>query len=91
MLRAEKGTLEHILTMKTTEVRNTMTKEVDRLVYIYIYIYIFYRVEEEMKRNFGQQKTENTRLQSQIISLKTEKTGLQQQLLCIYIVYIQYI
>jgi hypothetical protein len=38
-------------------------------------------VEEEMKRNFAQQKAENGRLQQQIISLKTEKTALQQQLL----------
>ena len=35
-----------------------------------------------MKRNFGQQKGENNRLQQQITLLKQEKTNLQQNLLC---------
>jgi hypothetical protein len=39
------------------------------------------RVEEEMKKNFAQQKAENSRLQQQIMQLKTDKTELQQTLL----------
>ena len=41
------------------------------------------RIEDEMKRNFAHQKSENSRLQQQITSLKGEKTVLQQQLLAL--------
>ena len=34
-----------------------------------------------MKKNFAQQKSENSRLQQQIAQLKTDKTELQQTLL----------
>ncbi len=68
ILRSEKDTLESVLTMKTQEVRKTLTNEL-------------FRVEEEMKRHFAHQKAENSRLQQQITSLKGEKTALQQQLL----------
>ena len=67
-LRAEKAALEQILQMKTQDVRKTITNEI-------------IRVEEEMKKNFTQQKSENARLQQQIMQLKTEKTELQQTLL----------
>ena len=43
ILRSEKDTLESVLTMKTQEVRKTLTNEL-------------YRVEEEMKRHFSLQK-----------------------------------
>ena len=56
--------------MNTESVRKTLTNEINR-------------VEEEMKRNFQQQKAENNRLQQQIITLKTEKTHLQQDLLAL--------
>jgi len=67
-LRTEKATLEQILQMKTQDVRKTITNEI-------------VRVEEEMKKNFSQQKSENARLQQQIMQIKTEKTELQQTLL----------
>lgn len=68
ILKSEKDTLESVLTMKTQDVRKTLTNEL-------------YRVEEEMKRHFAHQKAENSRLQQQITALKGEKTALQQQLL----------
>jgi chromosome segregation ATPase len=68
ILRSEKDTLESVLTMKTQDVRKTLTNEL-------------FRVEEEMKRHFSHQKAENSRLQQQITSLKGEKTSLEQQLL----------
>jgi hypothetical protein len=43
ILRSEKDTLESVLTMKTQEVRKTLTNEL-------------FRVEEEMKRHFSLQK-----------------------------------
>lgn len=46
-----------------------------------MHINIIRRVEEEMKKNFSQQKSENQRLQQQIVQLKTDKTELQQTLL----------
>ena len=70
MLRSEKQTLENVLTMKAQDVRKSITSEIGR-------------VEDEMKRNFSQQKGENSRLQQQITGLKSEKTQLQQQLLAL--------
>jgi hypothetical protein len=49
-LRGEKDTLESVLTLKTQEVRKTLTNE-------------NFKVEEEMKRHYAHQKTENSRLQ----------------------------
>jgi uncharacterized coiled-coil DUF342 family protein len=40
-----------------------------------------FRVEDELKKNLQQQKAENVKLQSQIASLKQEKTQLQQNLM----------
>ena len=40
-----------------------------------------YRVDDELKRNLGNQKAENVKLQSQIGTLKAEKTQLQQNLI----------
>ena len=67
-LRGEKSELENILKMKTQEVKSTLDTEI-------------IRCEDELKRNFNQQKAENSKLQQQIAQLKTEKTSLQQQLL----------
>ena len=66
-LRADKEMIESILTLKTQEVKKTLTNEL-------------FRVEEEMKKHFAHQKAENSRLQQQITQLKGEKTVLQQQL-----------
>eukprot|EP00826_Nyctotherus_ovalis_P024215 TRINITY_DN1875_c0_g1_i6.p1 TRINITY_DN1875_c0_g1~~TRINITY_DN1875_c0_g1_i6.p1 ORF type:complete len:155 (+),score=70.43 TRINITY_DN1875_c0_g1_i6:154-618(+) len=66
-LRSDKEMIESILTLKTQEVKKTLTNEL-------------FRVEEEMKKHFSHQKAENARLQQQITQLKSEKTVLQQQL-----------
>mmetsp|Transcript_71729 Transcript_71729/g.83395 ORF Transcript_71729/g.83395 Transcript_71729/m.83395 type:complete len:165 (-) Transcript_71729:86-580(-) len=68
VLKSEKDTLESVLSMKTQDVKKTLTNEL-------------MRIDEEMKRHFQHQKAENARLQQQITALKGEKTALQQQLL----------
>ena len=68
VLRSEKETLESVLTMKTQDVRKTLTNE-------------NFKVEEEMKRHYSHQKAENARIQQQVTSLKGEKTALDMQLL----------
>ena len=50
VLRGEKETLESVLTLKTQEVRKTLTNE-------------NFKVEEEMKRHYAHQKAENSRIQ----------------------------
>ena len=70
VLRSEKDTLETVLNQKVSEVRKSLMNEISR-------------IEDEMKRNFAHQKSENSRLQQQITSLKGEKTVLQQQLLAL--------
>ena len=50
VLRSEKETLESVLTMKTQDVRKTLTNE-------------NFKVEEEMKRHYSHQKAENSRIQ----------------------------
>ena len=49
--------------MKAADVRKSLASEVKR-------------VDDEMKRAFNGQKSENNRLQQQITSLKTDKTKL---------------
>lgn len=49
VLRSEKETLESVLTLKTQEVRKTLTNE-------------NFKVEEEMKRHYAHQKAENSRI-----------------------------
>ncbi len=66
-LKSDKDMIESILTLKTQEVKKTLTNEL-------------FRVEDEMKKHFAHQKAENARLQQQITQLKSEKTVLQQQL-----------
>ena len=48
VLKSEKDTLESVLTMKTQDVKKTLTSEL-------------LRIEEEMKRHFAHQKAENSR------------------------------
>ena len=49
VLKSEKDTLESVLTMKTQDVKETLTNEL-------------LRIEEEMKRHVAHQKAENSRL-----------------------------
>lgn len=70
VLRSEKDALESALNLKVISVRKNLMNEISR-------------VEEEMKRNFVHQKSENTKLQQQITGLKNEKTALQQHLLAL--------
>ena len=66
----EKDTLQEILKMKTHEVKVNLLQELNK-------------VENEMKRHFAHQTSENGRLQQQIASLKAEKTALQNQLIAL--------
>lgn len=68
MLRSEKETLESVLTLKTQEVRKTLTNE-------------NFKVEEELKRHYAHQKQDNSRMQQQITALRGEKTALDMQLI----------
>ena len=61
MLRLEKQQLEDVLANKAKEVRLNLQNEATR-------------VEDELKKNLSQQRTENQKLQSQIGILKQEKT-----------------
>ena len=69
-LKNEKDTLQEILKLKTHEVKNTLLQELNK-------------VEDEMKRHFSHQTSENSRLQQQITSIKAEKTALQNQLIAL--------
>jgi len=68
LLRSEKDTLESILNMKISDVRNSLMNEIAK-------------VEDEMKKHFAHQKAENFRLQQQITQLKGEKTALHAQMM----------
>ena len=67
-LRSEKETLDDTLTRKAQEIRKNLTNDV-------------LKAEEDMKKSYLGQKNENNKIQSQITTLKTEKTNLQQHLL----------
>ena len=67
-LKLQKDNIQDLLKSKHDEVKNTLIQDLNK-------------VEEEMKKHFGHQKAENSRLQQQISQLKTEKTVLQQQLI----------
>jgi hypothetical protein len=77
-LREERKAEEDQLTKNEFEARNSVNKEIIRYCRVQNNIC---RVEEDIKRNFLQQKTENNRLQNQIHSIKGDKTNLEQQLL----------
>lgn len=68
LLKTEKENLQSVLNMKTVDIKDTITEELQT-------------IEDEMKKHFSHQKAENSRLQQQITSLKGEKTSLQQQLI----------
>ena len=70
-LKTEKDSIQENLRNKHEEVKNTLLGDLNK-------------VEEEMKRHFGHQKAENSRLQQQISQLKTEKTVLNQQLISLH-------
>jgi hypothetical protein len=57
MLRSEKESLESVLNTKTGEVRKTLGHELKK-------------VEDEMKRHYAWQKSENSRIQQQVTGLK---------------------
>ncbi|CAE7476360.1 unnamed protein product [Symbiodinium pilosum] len=67
-LRNDKTGIEEHYQAQLQELKKTMVGDVQRL-------------QDEVKRHFGQQKAENARLQQQITTLKGEKTSLQQQIL----------
>merc|ERR1719254_8809 len=67
-LRGDKSSIEQHYQGQLQEMKKTMVADVQRM-------------QEEVKKHFGQQKAENTRLQQQITTLKGEKTSLQQQIL----------
>jgi hypothetical protein len=69
-LKLDKDSLTETLKKKTSDVKVTLIQELGK-------------VEDEMKRHFAHQKSENTRLQQQISHLKTEKTVLQNQLIAL--------
>ena len=68
ILRVEKDELEKALSNKAGEVRENLQNEATR-------------VEDDLKKNLSQQRTENGKLQNQISILKHDKTQLQQNLL----------
>ena len=57
-----------MLTLKTQEVRKTLTNE-------------NFKVEEELKRHYAHQKAGNSKLQQQVTALRGEKTALDMQLI----------
>ncbi len=59
-LKLEKDSLQENLKKRTVEVKQTLIQELGK-------------VEDEMKRHFSHQRSENTRLQQQISGLKTEE------------------
>ncbi|EGR29570.1 hypothetical protein IMG5_153420 [Ichthyophthirius multifiliis] len=67
MLKTEKNTLEQVLKVKNSDIKNTLSNELKRL-------------EDEMKRHFIHQKAESGRIQNQINNLKAEKAALSQTL-----------
>jgi chromosome segregation ATPase len=69
-LKVEKDSLAELLKMRTHEVKSTLIQELTK-------------VEEEMKRHFSHQKSENSRLTQFIAQLKTDKTTLQNQLIAL--------
>ena len=67
ILRSEKETLESVLTMKQGDSKKALTNEL-------------HRVEEEIKRHYANQKAESQRLQQQLTQLKSDKTGLEKDI-----------
>mmetsp|Transcript_9596 Transcript_9596/g.9903 ORF Transcript_9596/g.9903 Transcript_9596/m.9903 type:complete len:165 (-) Transcript_9596:111-605(-) len=66
-LRNEKDSLKESIENRTKEVRSTLFQEIDK-------------IDDEITRHINGQKAEGSRLQQQILSLKTEKTQLAKEL-----------
>ncbi len=66
-LRNEKDSLKEMIENKTKEVRGTLLQEIEK-------------VDDEITRHINSQKAEGSRLQQQILNLKTEKTALAKEL-----------
>jgi chromosome segregation ATPase len=69
-LKTEKDHLQETLKNKTGSVKTNLLQDL-------------YKVEDEMKRHFAHQTSENGRLQQKITTLKAEKTSLQNQLIAL--------
>lgn len=69
-LKNQKNNLQETLKNKTAKVKTNLLQDIDK-------------VEDEMKRHFAHQTSENGRLQQKITSLKSEKTTLQNQLIAL--------
>ena len=67
-LKSERDSLQSVLTMKSSDVKDALYEELKTL-------------DTEMRRHFGNQKAENSRLQQQITVLRSEKATLQQLLI----------
>ncbi len=67
-LRAAKLQVEQHYQVQLSELKKVMVNDVARM-------------QEEVKRHFAQQKSENGRIQQQVATLKGEKVSLQQQIL----------
>merc|ERR1740120_669176 len=67
-LRGDKSSIEQHYQGQLNELKKTMVSDVQRM-------------QDEVKKHFSHQKNENKQLQSQITTLKGEKTSLQQQIL----------
>ena len=69
-LKNQKDRLQETLRNKTAKVTTNLLQDIDK-------------VEDEMKKHFAHQTSENGRLQQKITSLKSEKTSLQNQLIAL--------
>ena len=69
-LKTQKDALQETLKNKTGSVKTDLLQDL-------------YKVEDEMKRQFSHQTSENGRLQQKITNLKSEKTALQNQLIAL--------
>lgn len=67
-LKSERDTLQSVLTMKSSDIKDALFEELKTL-------------DSEMRRHFSNQKAENSRLQQQISVLRGEKATLQQLLI----------
>ena len=67
-MRSEKETLDSVLTMKCQDTRKALTNEL-------------HRVTEEIHRHYSMADAENQRLQQTLSNLKTDKTGIEKEVL----------
>ena len=69
-VHTEKDAIQEIMKTKTHELRSTLMQELEKM-------------DDEMKRHFNSQKSENIKLQMQIATIKNEKVALQNQLIAL--------